>query len=48
MDIYSAWEAERERRCMEYYGLEDDEVSEPDDDYEYDSYMDEKIMRGEE
>ena len=46
MDIYSAWEAEREKRCMEEFGLTDDESSGPDDDYEYDKYMDEKLLRG--
>lgn len=48
MDIYSAWEAEREKQSMEYYGLVDDESPEPDDDYEYDKYMDEKLLRGDE
>ena len=48
MDIYSAWEAEREKRCMEEFGLVDDESSDPDEDYEYDKYMDEKILRGDE
>ena len=48
MDIYSAWEAEREKRCMEEFGLKDEETTEQDDDYEYEKYMDEKILRGEE
>lgn len=48
MDIYSAWEAEREKRCMEEFGLVDDESSDPDEDYEYDKYMDEKLLRGDE